>query len=182
MPPRNTDNTQLRIRTARLSTSPSCRRFLKEHDKLGASARVERHVDVLRMGQMMHDMDCTKELAFLDDENWQKLTPEERRDRFFEVLTIKGKASAHSGTVGKSAETPALTAVDEIAPVTRSEEPQGDSDTITPPPAEKPRTAPPVEADSEEPAQVKMSDDGATHITQKAPKKVPAIKGLGGGA
>lgn len=179
MATRHNDN-QLRIRIARLTaTSPACKRFISEHDELTGTARIERHIDVIRMGQMMLDLDLSKELAFIDDEIWQKMSIKQRRARFFEVLALKGKVA--SG-VAVSEPEPHFAPVPDITPVSYVAASEVQTQPVALQPEKKHDREPLVNDNFGTTPVVKAGEDGSMQITQPAPAVTPKIKGLGGGA
>lgn len=182
---------QLRIRISRLTaSSAACRRFISTHDKLTGALRIERHIDVIRMGQMMSDMGLAKELAFIDDDIWSKMTQEERLARFFEVIAIKGKAPviipAATHTVPPK-QSIALLNIPQFAhpeqQATAEEPPAPPAAAAAPAPAEEPATSEPEQPSAApEPQQVSQLEDGGVVITKKSRAIKAPIKGMGGGA
>ncbi|HAU6297990.1 hypothetical protein QMM96_22245 [Citrobacter freundii] len=175
---------QLRIRIARLTaSSPAAKRFMAQHDKLTGAARIERHIDVVRMGQMLLDMGLLKELVFLDDDIWSKQTPEERLSRFFDVLELKGKLPSGARDY---VDVPVLSSIAEIPPVNAVAASEGQSEASALPPAKKTDSEqpaqPPKQPESFGPANVEHTVDGATFITESIPKLTGRMKGLGDGA
>lgn len=183
---------QLRIRFARLTdgTSSACKRFAQQHDKLTGAARMERHLDTLRMGQMAHEMGMTKALAFIDNEAWATLTPEQRVERLLDALRMDEKLPA-SYTLSSDVATPAVQpepANIPAAPVTKQVAPEQPKvvEPIHQPPEQDTRASTPEnkpEPLSEGHQQdVTVTEEGATYITQKAPVIKKPMKGLGDGA
>lgn len=183
---------QLRIRFARLtdSTSAACKRFAQQHDKLSGAARIERHIDVLRMGQMALEMGMTKALVFIDNEAWEGLTPEQRVERLLDALRMDGKLPA-SYSLSSQVASPAVAqeaGIIQSTPVAQQAAPQPAQSVQPAHQQQEPNKAVTEPDIKPEPSKegnqqdVKLTEDGATFITQRAPVIKKPLKGLGDGA
>lgn len=191
---------QLRIRIERLTaTSPACQRFVKQHDELTSNVRLERHIDVIRMGQLMFELGVSKEMDLIDNEAWATMTIEERQRRFIDVLSREDKLPVASpltecGPAPKDiAAAILLLAQSSITktPPAAPRQAKGVKPSANTPPENKTLSEPPVKALSEAPPaqpetvtggpNVQNLEDGTTIITSKVTGvKKGAMKGLGG--
>ncbi|HBM2815657.1 TPA: hypothetical protein LU109_003567 [Enterobacter hormaechei subsp. xiangfangensis] len=180
----------LRIRLSRLTaTSSACKRFITQHDKLEGAVRINRHVETIRLGQMLHELGFERELAFLDNEVWEKAKQPERLAMLLDVLRISGKLvlpdvqpNPPSSPVYEPVyadvepKTPAKAPV--VAPVAQPA-------VETPPAQPKPQKANVAPVAPRKPtAEVKQTEDGATFISESAPAlgALPAnLRNLAGG-
>jgi hypothetical protein len=190
MASRRTDE-QLRIRVERLTaTSAACQRFIKQHDELSTNVRIERHIDVIRMGQLMLELGVSKEMGLMDNENWASMSLKQKRARFIDVLVRENKLPGIVGVEAGRTPSPyttsvALLSATQETPPAAPQAPQVDKLTDSTPTPEKPAVAPQVEAVSEVPPaagntqDVTTTEDGATFIVKNATTVAPgSIKGL----
>ncbi|HAV1601524.1 TPA: hypothetical protein JG832_002413 [Enterobacter hormaechei subsp. xiangfangensis] len=175
---------QLRIRFARLTaTSSACKRFVQQHDKLTGAARIERHIDVVRMGQMALEMGMVKALAFIDNEAFASLTPVQRLERLLDALRMDEKLPASYVQSSEVVEVPVLRSIEDVpTPPAAPQEPQKPEPAQQQPDPENAPKTPEVKPAKGHQQDVTQTEDGATFISQPAAKITAKIKGLGDGA